>query len=1107
MTLSKLLKPLRNWTNTVLDVHQLTNTFLTTISLFFVTFFALWWFMPAHIPNNFVGHYRIFDVILFILVSYVIWHPITMDILTWAISSHIKDVPKKDPQPGLKVAFITTIVPSSEPLELLHKCLPAMVQANYEHDTWLLDEGDNPLVKKICEQYGVKHFSRASRNEYNTPNGKYTKTKGGNHNSWYDEFGNNYDIVAQVDTDFVPEADFLTQTLGYFRDPKVAFVGTPQIYGNIKESLIARGAAEQQYSFYGTVLRGLSGMGTTLLIGANHVIRVAALKDVNHYSAHITEDLLTGMKLHTNKWKSVYLPYALAVGEGPTTWIAYFNQQMRWAYGCMDILFHHTPKLFKKMDMRRRIYYFFLQQHYFSGIAMAVSILLLAIYFFTGLRAADIDLVRFFLSYTLIQLMCWLMSVWLQHFHIPREDESKLLLAGMVINIAVWPIWFLAFLCALTQRRLTYKVTPKGDHATKSDDSISVFIPHIVLGFTALLGVLSSFFTHRQNIAMLFWAICSMIILFFVPMAQSFDSIFKFIKLSVKQRIQKLIETYGSKNRNSKVEKYSINKEGVLYDSIFLSLVVLISLLFYVGKIGFYSDDWSFLSNFTYSSNHSLWGLIQTATTPNTFMRPGQNILDAVLFWMFGTHPLGYHIFNAGLLLLITNTFYHILRRLRLPRIITVTIPLVFILLPQYSADRFWYAAFQANLSLFFYLVSLYSGLTGIITKNKSRIAWTILSLLTLIFSALSYEVALPLFLLNLVFFWNPLKKFIHKNESHKQDRSVFIVLTIVVLLYSFLFKALTTTRLSAGSASSALLHPNKAVQLFSSAFQVNYITLGLHFPFVAFDFFQKYTNPLLIITSVLLGLGIFTYLSTIISEQKYSFPNKFWMTILFIFSFVIFFLGYAIFLTNGNVAFSPTGIANRVAIAASMGIACTIVASIGWLTRLMRNENWANQAFCLGIALTCSLGFITINTLSTFWIEAYNQQQIVLADIKENVPTIPLGSTLILDNVCPYVGPATVFESEWDLKGALQIIYKDPSLQANIANDRLKIYVEGLGSQIYNLTEFYPYEKVFVYNYSTKQTYPIPNIEAAELYFKTVSQDHKTECPAGSEGNGVSVI
>ena len=35
-----------------------------------------------------------------------------------------------------------------------------------------------------------------------------------------------------MDPDHVPQPYFLTRTIGYFRDPDVAFVVAPQVYGN-----------------------------------------------------------------------------------------------------------------------------------------------------------------------------------------------------------------------------------------------------------------------------------------------------------------------------------------------------------------------------------------------------------------------------------------------------------------------------------------------------------------------------------------------------------------------------------------------------------------------------------------------------------------------------------------------------------------------------------------------------------------------------------------------------------------------------------------------------------------------------------------------------------
>lgn len=518
------------------------HNFYGSLTLALIGVFALWWFNPAHIPHNFAGAWHIFDVLLFAGVSFVIWHPLIMDMMAWAIASNIKPLRSAAPQPGLRVAFVTTFVPASESIDLLRKTLPAMVNADYPHDTWLLDEGDDPAARELCQQYGVRHFSRKDRGRFSAPEGKYAAgTKGGNHNSWYDTFGNGYDIVAQIDTDFIPRRDFLTQTLGHFRDERVAFVGTPQIYGNT-ESLIARGAAEQTYSFYGPILRGLFGMEMTLLIGANHVIRVAALKDVHHYSAHITEDLLTGMKLHARGWKSLYVSEPLAIGEGPSSWGAYFNQQMRWAFGCMDILLRHTPRLLKDMNWRQRLYYFLLQQHYFSGLAMFVGFALLMLYFGLGLTSADMTLGPMLSVYVPVLLATQFLNLWLQRYNVRPKTERGMLWAGRLVSVAAWPVFFMAFVGALRGKRMKYKVTPKGGAALGGDatDGIELFYPHILIGLLCLAGLISVPLTGRTADIMAFWAAITASLMLGVPFGMALGQVWSSIKRSVIQRVPRL---------------------------------------------------------------------------------------------------------------------------------------------------------------------------------------------------------------------------------------------------------------------------------------------------------------------------------------------------------------------------------------------------------------------------------------------------------------------------------------------------------------------------------------------------------------------------------------
>ncbi len=258
----------------------------------------------------------------------------------------------------------------------------------------------------------------------------------------------------------------------------------------------------------------------TMLIGANHVIRVEALEDVDHYSAHITEDLLTGMKLHANGWKSTYVSEALAIGEGPTTWQAYFAQQMRWAYGCMHVLRHFSFKLFRTMSIRQKTYYFMLQQHYFSGLAMIIGSIGLILYFMFGINTATVDFIPFISIYLPVIVVIGLMALWMQRFHIRPKEERGIMFSGKIISAASWPIFFIAFLGVSAKKKLTYKVTPKGDSKVVNEDSLKLFLPHLLIGGVALIGIISSVSTGRNSPIMLFWGCVTAMTMLFVPFAQ-----------------------------------------------------------------------------------------------------------------------------------------------------------------------------------------------------------------------------------------------------------------------------------------------------------------------------------------------------------------------------------------------------------------------------------------------------------------------------------------------------------------------------------------------------------------------------------------------------------
>ena len=220
----------------------------------------------------------------------------------------------------------------------------------------------------------------------------------------------------------------------------------------------------------------------------------------------------------------------------------------------------------------------------------------------------------------------------------------------------------------------------------------------------------------------------------------------------------------------------------------------------------------------------------------------------------------------------------------------------------------------------------------------------------------------------------------------------------------------------------------------------------------------------------------------------------------------LVFGLGYAIFLTNYNVQFTPAGIANRSAIAAALGAAMCIVGCIGGLVTPLSARRLRRVAFAVLVALFASSGFLIVNVIAERWIAAYDTEERVLTRIRQRFPTLPPHSTLLLDGICPYAGPAIVFESNWDLAGALQVFYHDATLVADVVTPRLTVGDDAVTTTIYQQRTKYRFGPgLFVYHAGTDVVQPLTDAAKARAYFATSTMGRS--CPAGKEGVGVDLF
>ncbi|MET7763568.1 glycosyltransferase family 2 protein [Streptomyces sp. NPDC005393] len=421
--------------------------------------------------------------------------------------------------PGTRVAFLTSFVPGKEPLAMVRATLEGAVRIRHTGplDVWLLDEGDDAEVKELCARLGVRHFSRKGVEKWNQPKGGFrAKTKHGNYNAWLDAHGDDYEFMACVDTDHEPLPNFLERMLGYFRDPDVAFVVGPQVYGNY-DSPVTKAAESQQFLFHALIQRAGNAYGCPMFVGTNNVVRISALRSIGGLYDSITEDMATGFELHRRrnpatkkKWRSVYTPDVLAVGEGPSTWTDFFTQQMRWSRGTYETVLKQFWKAPFTLSPGKLLNYTLMIGYYpMTALNWMLSALSCALFLMLGASGIRIPAEMWMMLYSDAAMLQIGLYVWNRRHNVsPHEPEGSGGLAGMLLSALSAPIYAKSLCDAVLRRSSRFVVTPKGD--SSSPDRLSTFRIHLLWAGVFGSSLTGSFFLGHTHAAMRTWAVLAL---------------------------------------------------------------------------------------------------------------------------------------------------------------------------------------------------------------------------------------------------------------------------------------------------------------------------------------------------------------------------------------------------------------------------------------------------------------------------------------------------------------------------------------------------------------------------------------------------------------------
>jgi len=166
------------------------------------------------------------------------------------------------------------------------------------------------------------------------------------------------ELIAIFDADFVPNPDFLKNTLKYFTNSKIGMVQTRWEHLNEDYSILTRiqALALNGHFVMEQPIRNRAGFFINFN-GTGGVWRKNCIEDAgNWHDDTITEDLDLSYRAQLNGWKFIYLRDITTPAELPAKMNALKAQQFRWTKGAIETAKKLLPQVWKaKLPLRVKL--------------------------------------------------------------------------------------------------------------------------------------------------------------------------------------------------------------------------------------------------------------------------------------------------------------------------------------------------------------------------------------------------------------------------------------------------------------------------------------------------------------------------------------------------------------------------------------------------------------------------------------------------------------------------------------------------------------------------------------------------------------------------------
>lgn len=495
-------------------------------------------------------------------------------------------------------------------------------------------------------------------------------------------------------------------------------------------------------------------------------------------------------------------------------------------------------------------------------------------------------------------------------------------------------------------------------------------------------------------------------------------------------------------NQDSEESAASLRADFLLVG--FLILLEVLVFAPFVGKVGFYLDDWTMVS-LLHAGPQDIGGAFANYffNDPKVIIRPVEVLHFGLLYMLFGTRPLGYHLVNGFFEICVCALLYFALKRFTGSRFLAFASTAAFILYPIRDSTHYWILCSSVSLSLALYLGSLILSLKGL---EKKRIELYIAAAVPFAISLFNYEVFMPFACVSaLCVFLSSLR---HENLANSLRQAFYSFMPLFFCaLTLFGYQRLIVPRLGVGFLHKVEFDPGQVLHVIAAGAGISNI-------FSALPFFQEQVSILLMhpfshwdvfsLAVILAATAITSFILLTAEAGRVRLRTTVELSIVGAVSIVA---SLAIFGLNNQYEPTLLTLVNRIFTGASLGwslifSSLVLVAAI-LLVRIVGNRAARRLSVILlsGLLSFGAVFFTLVNwQLANPWIVSQRAQQDVIYLVRKMRGKIKHPDALILADFPRYVMWSPIYDGTWDFQSMVRIVLNDPKIRAGVVCDRLVV-------------------------------------------------------------------